>query len=580
MSELTLIPEELSPREEKKEAHAPQILESHPRIAIVGSAQSTGGDGWLRLVQAKTPLETFELIPIPYPAFNGDGREAANIISGQAGIFVEDFKKLAEELRKSHPRVCTITSKSGWVGVNYVLSDKSYGYDDVIHRHPAPPSQSGILEEWREKVARYCVGNSRLVFGVSAAFAGPLLHLVDEQSGGFHFTGASSEGKTIILRVAGSVWGGPEYFNSWRITDNALEVVAEQQNDGLLSLDDIGQAPPERVGEINYMLGNGVGKGRMKEDSTLRHIKTWRTMVLSTGETTPEEIARELNKKHYAGQEVRLTSLKAYAGAGGSMGVFESIHGAENSGVFAEMLKGNSKQFYGAPIRAFLPYLTELGWYDAERHSILVGKEPLAPYLKAWVDSVRQEFSQGQTAGEIVRVARRFSTVAVAGDMATLLGITGWPTGAATRAARHLFNEWVSQRAGKKEDLLEVVTGYVQRFRDSPRFVKFGTTDARQSFNGTAGYIVEKPTGSLKHEGFLFITSVFQDEVCKGLDPQNVLKALSDKGHLETTKNEGFRFVKKVDGKNEKFYYVKATIFEGCPGSDSYNPSDDDIPDS
>jgi hypothetical protein len=84
---------------------------------------------------------------------------------------------------------------------------------------------AGTIENWRDAVARRCVGNSRLVFAVSAAFASPLLWLATEENGGFHFVGASRAGKTTVLRAAGSVWGGGGingYLRSWRATSTEL----------------------------------------------------------------------------------------------------------------------------------------------------------------------------------------------------------------------------------------------------------------------------------------------------------------------------------------------------------------------
>jgi uncharacterized protein (DUF927 family) len=43
-------------------------------------------------------------------------------------------------------------------------------------------------------------GNSRLVFAISTAFAPTLAKLVGEDSGGFHFRGASSSGKALPLK--------------------------------------------------------------------------------------------------------------------------------------------------------------------------------------------------------------------------------------------------------------------------------------------------------------------------------------------------------------------------------------------
>jgi len=41
------------------------------------------------------------------------------------------------------------------------------------------------------------------------AFAGPLLHMLGHESGGFHLYGDSSGGKTTHLQVAASIYGGP-----------------------------------------------------------------------------------------------------------------------------------------------------------------------------------------------------------------------------------------------------------------------------------------------------------------------------------------------------------------------------------
>ena len=57
-------------------------------------------------------------------------------------------------------------------------------------------------------------------------------------------TGTSSIGKTMILIVAGSVWGGggmQGYRREWRATLNGLEGVAAMHSDALLALDEMGE---------------------------------------------------------------------------------------------------------------------------------------------------------------------------------------------------------------------------------------------------------------------------------------------------------------------------------------------------
>ena len=50
--------------------------------------------------------------------------------------------------------------------------------------------------------------------------------------------------------------------------------------------------------------------------------------------------------------------------------------------------------------------------------------------------------------GQVQRVRRRFALVAVAGELASETGITGWPKGEAIDAARAVFNAWLMVRPG------------------------------------------------------------------------------------------------------------------------------------
>ena len=103
-------------------------------------------------------------------------------------------------------------------------------------------------------------------------------------SGGFHWRGDSSCGKTTALRVAASVYGGPAYLQRWRATDNALEAVAAQHCDGLLILDELAQVDPRTAGECAYMLANETGKSRSTRTGQTRQRLTWRLLFLSAGE--------------------------------------------------------------------------------------------------------------------------------------------------------------------------------------------------------------------------------------------------------------------------------------------------------
>ena len=77
---------------------------------------------------------------------------------------------------------------------------------------------------------------------LGAAFAAPLLQWLNIDGGIIHIFGESSSSKTTTQRVAQSVWGhGATTSESWNTTAYALTNNAAARNDGLLSMDEIGE---------------------------------------------------------------------------------------------------------------------------------------------------------------------------------------------------------------------------------------------------------------------------------------------------------------------------------------------------
>lgn len=137
-------------------------------------------------------------------------------------------------------------------------------------------STSGNLKQWKIQIADLCQNNSLLTFALCAALAPVLLKYFPEiNTTIFHLVGRSSIGKTTALKVAASVWGRPKkYIKQWRATGNAQEGIAEKHNDGLLILDEIGQANDRDIQQTVYMIGNEKGKARMTVDATLKRTKS------------------------------------------------------------------------------------------------------------------------------------------------------------------------------------------------------------------------------------------------------------------------------------------------------------------
>src|SRR5262249_47265488 len=87
----------------------------------------------------------------------------------------------------------------GWADDGFVFPDATIGSRDGERIYLQASSgvnnlleTLGTLSQWQQSLAHYCIGNSRLVFVVSAAFAAPLLTPYGIPGGGFHFMGKSS----------------------------------------------------------------------------------------------------------------------------------------------------------------------------------------------------------------------------------------------------------------------------------------------------------------------------------------------------------------------------------------------------
>ena len=291
-----------------------------------------------------------------------------------------------------------------------------------------------------QTIAAACVGNSRLLLAVSTALAAPLLALLDEESGGLHFRGPSSSGKTTAVYVAATVWGEPSRLERWRATANALEGVALAHNDNLLCLDELKELDPREAGGVAYMLANGAGKRRGQPYGGTRPRLTWRLLFLSTGETSLEQHIADAGQRIHAGQEVRLVDVPADAGAG--LGLFEQLHGHGTGQAFADHLRECTRQHYGHAGRAFVTMLAQ----DREGHKAQV-RELMAAFVEREVPA--------EATGQVARVAQRFALIAAAGELATAGELTGWPEGDAFTAAQRCFREWLAQRgsAGNADEV-------------------------------------------------------------------------------------------------------------------------------
>lgn len=432
-----------------------------------------------------------------------------------------------------------LVNRLGWHGGAYLLPDQQLGSSsERLHFYEAgaqlpPISTAGTLEDWQRHVGALCVGNHRVAFAVCIALAGPLLHLLGLESGGFHFYGVSSSGKSTTGRVACSVYGPPAFERSWRSTDNALESIAAAHSDGLLVLDEISQCDPRIVGETVYMLGNGIGKARANDRGQFgRQAQEWRLLFLSSGEYTLAQHMAEAHKELKAGMEMRMLALHADAGKG--YGVFDTLHGFNDGAALSDALKARVGRYYGTPLLEFLTALCAPG---KTRGYVSI--------LRSTLDRFAVEALPASASGQAHRAAARFGLVAAAGELATALGVTGWPDGTATAAARVCLEAWLAERGGagnlEGDAIVQRLRLVVERYGES-RFTRWEgfaakTDDHAPRTSDRLGFrrTIEHGLGDEVYTvvTYYFLSTAWRDEVFKGFNLRNVNKELIERGVLE-----------------------------------------------
>ncbi len=374
--------------------------------------------------------------------------------SGFCVVFDQKLCKVLLEIlhRWSCEQQFTLTDQAGWMAeeIAFVLPDgQVIGSQNIIFDGTAPgtPTTKGSLQEWKENVAAHCVENRLMTLAVSAAFAGPVLELFGFESGGLHFRGHSSSGKTTHLYLAQSVWSGS--ILRWRTTDNALENLAARHNNTVLCLDELGEMDGRAASDAIYMLGNGEGKQRRNAVGGLQQTHKWRQMILSSGEITMAEKLSEAGRTVQAGQEVRMLDIPADTQM---FSVFDTLHDFPDGRSLSEALKSNAGDQHGTAGPAFVK-------------AILADPTKARYDLKQMMMHFDRKVAQkrpGLKTGIIGRAQQRFALIAAAGELARAHGITGWQKGASIDAAIYCFDLWMS---GQGANFIQPLQAAVHRLR-------------------------------------------------------------------------------------------------------------------
>lgn len=510
-----------------------------PPLLVVAGVRDLQSDNWSKLLQWHDRKGVKHQWVLPDKLLHAKD-PAVWIAPLASGGWSGATNKAAKELLKLYLISCrppdntVCVSRTGWHRGAYVFPNDETLYpadSEETERfvlqtnRPCnnPFAQKGSLEAWQATIGKWAQGNSRLVLALSAALAATLLEVCGLESGGFHLVGTSSEGKTTVLFAAASVWGPGNreggYIRSWRATDNGLEGTAALHSDALLCLDEIGQAPARVIEEAAYMLANGTGKGRARQDGTAREAQNWRCLILSTGEESLVDCIRAGGGRVKAGQQVRLLDIPATADMSKpDWGIVENLHGHEDTKGFIHAVEDAAKEAYGTAAQAFIRKVQEHGLTE------------LAQFWRRYREATLERLTGKNASGQVKRAGERFLLCAFAGEKATEWGILPWKKGEAMKGVQTCFRAWIAQRGGKgaAEDL--AIVQQVRLFLEqhgSSRFQDFDSPD--EKCLNRAGF-KEKHGDTLR---FFVLPEVFKRELVPGYDHKRAGKVLYEAGILE-----------------------------------------------
>ena len=514
-------------------------------VEVIG--RTSGAAKWGFVLQWSDPNGCVKQLAIPSRLFARTNTDLAELLADEGLDIVPGqhrrFKEFVLGFGDNLP-IFSNVDRIGWYEGSFVLPDTTIVAGPDTRKVILQSGDSGLLDLYRtggtlegwQKMAALCEGNTRLIFGLSHSFSGPLLYFVPKVAGTiFSFCGPSTTGKTTALDVAASVWGHPEkQKRTWRLTSNGLESICTLYNDSVLYLDEMGEAEADDLQAVAYLFAGGIGKTRARRDGSAKNLQSWRSVALSTGEVSFRTQLLEAGLKTYAGQMVRFGDIPI---ASGHMSFWHDLPSAK---ALAEELSRRSMLDFGLAGRAFLEKLVQ-------------DLETVRNELPGMVKQVEQSLCPMEADAQVLRVAQRFALVCVAGQLAQGYGILP-PSLKIFEAVQSCFNDWLAARGSlrsmEEQNILRTIRGFIEqhgasRFQDE-------SAPQRPCIN-RVGFVRENDAG--KRE-FYFFPETFRKEVAKGFEPAQVIRVLEAAGWLKRDKDRPTRRA-QFENDYQAFYCIR-----------------------
>jgi hypothetical protein len=419
-----------------------------------------------------------------------------------------------------------VTSVPGRCGRWFVLpGDESYGPKGPSRKGPLIVGhatvrlgaylRSGTLDDWKRHVAKKCVHSSRARLAVASNFAAPNLGVLGLNSFGFNFSGITSGGKTLLLRMAASASGlnsdaGPA---TWDGTPAAFEQRALGHRDGIMPLDDIShlEGDSQKVAKLmTFRLAGNRTKEKAGQYVLAQNLveEDYRVIALSTSEVPLWEHLDTHGPRRIRGEEVRMINVRAcvsdmqdaFDGKRARNGVGRTV---EQRRRFVEKQERLARKYQGEAFRAYL----------AKRAQDPNAKTTLKTYMTDYIASAPLPGQQRW----LGRIQRLFAAIYAGAAQAIDYNVLPWTKKATLSAIRACMDDAMEQLIANSADGTDralrsqrsdqsLLAEFKQRVRDA-RFVRL-----ERNRRKSKGLLVQlknadgiiRPTQPHKCECFLF----------------------------------------------------------------------------
>ncbi|WP_233846327.1 DUF927 domain-containing protein [Paraburkholderia sp. HD33-4] len=410
-----------------------------PEMKYIAKVANADGGHPAYLMEIRGAGGVRKEIEIPITLTLNASRLARHLIERGVELYSNDApKRVADFLRTCNGGNTLLRAeRDGWIDYGqesgYVFADERFSdrVERVIRAQPKARASAGTLADWVD-VTALCRGNPLMIVPLCFAFAAGLLKLFGQSGLCVNLVGASSTGKSTILRLLQALTGSPDCLANWEATANGLEAYAAQHRDLPVVIDELGQSDIASFGQSVYRMTNGSGRLRAKTDGSLADQAQLSTVIISAGEESPADRIRRSGEQALAGQLARFITLPV----NGKHGAFDDLHGESNGAAFSALVRSKLRETHGVAWKPFVQHVA------ADVAAVCRTHDKCFARLQA---AIRNGGNLDASVGVQQRVLEHFAFAALSAFVAFDAGVVGFNKKEVVFAMRRGFADWLKQ---------------------------------------------------------------------------------------------------------------------------------------